>query len=66
MKGVERKIRKTDTGEETQDKQKSVMKELQKIIEEWEQKVRPYRDSPIITYHRSWIYLSQWLGLRVV
>ncbi len=46
MKGVERKIRKTDTGEQTQDKQKSVMKELQKIIEEWEQKEKQSSGAP--------------------
>lgn len=37
MKNVERKIRKTDTGETTQDKQKLVIEELEKIIKMLEQ-----------------------------
>jgi len=37
MKGVERKIRKTDTGKDTQDKQKHVIEWLEKIIEMMEQ-----------------------------
>jgi len=38
MKFCERKIRKTDTGKKTQEKQKMVIAELQKIIEEWEKR----------------------------
>ena len=36
MKFCERKIRKTNTGKPTQEKQKMVIAQLQKIIEEWE------------------------------
>jgi len=38
MKGVERRIRKTKTGDETQERQKAVMKKLAKIIEEMEER----------------------------
>lgn len=38
MKGVERRIKKTKTGDETQERQKAVMKKLAKIIEEMEQR----------------------------
>lgn len=37
MKGVERRIRKTDTGEETQQRQKDVMEKLAKIIEKMQE-----------------------------
>ncbi len=37
MGGVERRIRKTDTGEETQQRQETVIAELEKIIEQVEQ-----------------------------
>ena len=29
----------------------------------WERRLAPYRGKPIITYHKSWVYLTQWLGL---
>ncbi len=29
----------------------------------WERRLAPYRGRPIITYHKSWVYLTQWLGL---
>jgi hypothetical protein len=38
MKGVERRIRRTDTGKETQERQKAVIAKLEKIIEEIEER----------------------------
>lgn len=32
----------------------------------WERKLLPYRGAPIITYHRSWTYLTRWLGLQEI
>lgn len=32
----------------------------------WEQQGAPLRGIPIVTQHKSWSYLSQWLGLRDV
>jgi len=29
----------------------------------WEQRMAPYRGKPVITYHKSWNYLLDWLGL---
>lgn len=29
----------------------------------WERRLAPYRGTAIITYHKSWVYLTQWLGL---
>jgi zinc/manganese transport system substrate-binding protein len=29
----------------------------------WEKRLAPYRGAAIITYHKSWVYLTQWLGL---
>lgn len=40
MKGIERRIRKTETGEETQQRQDDVIAQLQKIIEEVEERER--------------------------
>lgn len=33
---------------------------------EWEEIMRPYRGSKIVTFHRSWSYFAAWLGLDVV
>jgi zinc/manganese transport system substrate-binding protein len=32
----------------------------------WEQKLAPLKGQPVITYHRSWVYLTAWLGLDLV
>jgi zinc/manganese transport system substrate-binding protein len=32
----------------------------------WERRMAPYRGTPIITYHRSWTYLTSWLGLQEI
>lgn len=39
---------------------------LQGAISRWEQAAAPLREVPVITYHRSLVYLVDWLGLRVV
>ena len=33
---------------------------------EWERRLAPYRGKPIITYHKSWTYLTTWLGLEEI
>jgi zinc/manganese transport system substrate-binding protein len=35
-------------------------------IAEWEATMKPYRGSKVITFHRSWTYFANWLGLDVV
>jgi zinc/manganese transport system substrate-binding protein len=32
----------------------------------WERRLAPYRGTPVITYHRSWTYLTSWLGLEEI
>lgn len=32
----------------------------------WERRMAPYRGAPIITYHRSFTYLTSWLGLKEI
>lgn len=38
-------------------------KRLDDRIKAWEQRMQPFRGTRVITYHRSWIYLTEWLGL---
>lgn len=42
------------------------LKKLDAKIAEWEGRMRPYRGSKIITFHKSWTYFANWLGLVVV
>ncbi len=35
-------------------------------IEGWEKRMAPFRGRAIISYHSSWLYLADWLGLREV
>lgn len=39
---------------------------LDRKIAQWEETMRPFRGSKIITFHRSWSYFAAWLGLDVV
>jgi zinc/manganese transport system substrate-binding protein len=32
----------------------------------WEKRMAPYRGTPVVAYHNSWVYLSDWLGLPAV
>ncbi|HWU86963.1 MAG TPA: metal ABC transporter substrate-binding protein [Kofleriaceae bacterium] len=32
----------------------------------WERRMAPFKGRPVITFHRSWTYLLDWLGLRSV
>lgn len=41
------------------------LKKLDGKITEWEARMQPYRGSKIITYHKSWSYFANWLGLDV-
>ena len=36
----------------------------QDAIAAWEQKAAPLRGMPVVVYHRSWVYLQDWLGLE--
>jgi ABC-type Zn uptake system ZnuABC Zn-binding protein ZnuA len=39
--------------------------ELDGRIQQWEQTMKPFTGSRVITFHRSWSYLSRWLGVEV-
>lgn len=32
----------------------------------WEKRMAPYKGRPVITFHRSWSYMLDWMGLRSV
>ncbi|MEM9490427.1 MAG: metal ABC transporter substrate-binding protein [Myxococcota bacterium] len=34
--------------------------------QDWEKRLAPYRGAKLVTYHRSWIYLTEWLGLSTI
>ena len=38
----------------------------QQAIKAWEQKAAPLQGMPVVVYHRSWVYLQDWLGLKEV
>lgn len=41
-------------------------KELATKIIAWEKLLASIKNSPIITYHRSWVYFSDWVGLNEI
>ena len=41
------------------------LKKLDKKIAWWEETMRPYRGTRIVTFHKSWSYFADWLGLVI-
>lgn len=41
------------------------LKKLDMKIAEWQAEMKPYTGSKIITFHKSWSYFANWLGLDV-
>jgi zinc/manganese transport system substrate-binding protein len=39
---------------------------LKARIAEWEKTLAPYKGTPVVTFHRSWVYLLAWAGLTGV
>lgn len=39
---------------------------LDEKIAAWEKRMAPLRGAPVVVYHRSWVYLLDWLGLAEV
>jgi zinc/manganese transport system substrate-binding protein len=37
-----------------------------KAIDGWEQRARSLKDVPVVTHHKAWVYLFDWLGLKAV
>jgi len=42
------------------------LKKLDGKIAQWEQVMKPFAGSKIITFHKSWSYFANWLGLQIV
>ena len=40
--------------------------DLKARIARWEQQLAPYKNTPVVTYHKSWIYFTEWAGLNEV
>ncbi len=41
-------------------------KRLSAKIKEWDDKLAPYKGTQIVTYHKSWVYFSDWAGFDEV
>ena len=40
--------------------------EAQRRIADWQQRTEGLKGLPVVTYHRSWPYLEEWLGFQIV
>jgi ABC-type Zn uptake system ZnuABC Zn-binding protein ZnuA len=45
---------------------RSFQERLAAKIKEWEERLAPYRGTEIVTYHKSWVYFSNWAGFKEV
>jgi zinc/manganese transport system substrate-binding protein len=53
-------------GEEYQRRYEDFIGRWNAAIEHWEQLASPMSGMPVVVYHRSWIYLQDWLGLKEI
>ena len=38
----------------------------QQAIQMWEQRAAPLKNLPVVTHHKAWVYLFDWLGLKEI
>ncbi|MBN1945301.1 MAG: zinc ABC transporter substrate-binding protein [Bradymonadales bacterium] len=38
---------------------------LDQHMESWQARMEPFRGTAVLTYHRDWSYLAEWLGLQI-
>lgn len=40
--------------------------DLNRQREKWEERMRPFRGTEVVAYHKQWEYLAHWLGLSII
>ncbi len=67
-KALKERLRKIDPKNQIfyQKRYDNFAKRWQNSIRLWEKKARPLRKQAYITHHKSWVYLFDWLGLRLI
>lgn len=45
---------------------KKFQADMQARISQWEKALAPFKGTPVVTYHKSWIYFAEWAGLDEV
>ena len=66
--GIAKRLAELDPGNKPAylEQTKRFLAELRQARTGWEKRLAARRGSPIIAYHRSQVYLADWLGLRIV
>ncbi len=64
-KGIEARLVQLDAGNKALYARNlaSFLSRLDTARKGWEKQMAPYKGAPVITYHRSWTYVIDWLGL---
>jgi zinc/manganese transport system substrate-binding protein len=39
---------------------------VQEKVAQWEKALAPHRGTPVVTFHKSWVYFTEWAGLEQV
>ena len=45
---------------------KDFSRRLNEKIKEWDRELAPYKGTEVVTYHKSWIYFTNWAGFKEV
>jgi len=67
-KGIAQKLEEIDPGNAAGYAKSlaAFLSQLESARARWEARVAPYRGTPILQYHRSWVYMVDWLGFVTV
>lgn len=55
-----------DGAQEYRDRAEAFERSVEAHVQRWEAHAAPLRGQPVVQYHRSFVYLTDWLGLEVV
>jgi zinc/manganese transport system substrate-binding protein len=67
-RGIAERLKEIDPENATyyEERLNDFVRRLTAKIKEWDEKLAPYRGTEIVTYHKSWIYFSDWAGFKEV
>lgn len=67
-KGIVERLKQIDPDNASyyEDNYRDFVNRLSLKIKEWEDQLAPYKDTEIVTYHKSWVYFTNWAGFKEV
>lgn len=67
-RGITEKLKRIDPDNATfyEENYLDFSKRLDEKIKEWEEEFSPFKGTEVVTYHKSWVYFTNWAGFKEV